>query len=300
MKSQLAAFLAHLSKERRLSPHTCRAYERDIEQLDRFLSDRLGSEDPDPTDVDRNHIRAFLGHLSSEGFGHRSIARKLAGVRTFFTYLCQSERLQSNPALQVSAPKQEKTLPVHLDEEEVSRVVASPPADTTIGIRDRAILELFYGTGIRLRELSGLKILDVDLRAGVARVIGKGNKERLVPVGTKAVEALQRYLSARPDLLSDSSTSDDTEALFLGRGGRALSPSGVQSRVMGYLSKATGRRLGPHTLRHTFATHLLDAGADLNAVREMLGHASLSTTQVYTHVSVERLKKAYKEAHPRA
>jgi integrase/recombinase XerC len=301
MQDQIAEFLRHLASERRLSPHTCRAYRTDLERFLSFLQVRSGAEHPDVSRLARDDVRAFLGHLNGAGFGRRSIARKLASLRTFLAYLCRLGRLEKNPALQVRPPRQEKTLPVHLDLGEVRRVLENPSPDTVLGLRDRAILELFYSSGIRLRELAEIGMDSLDLDSGTVRVTGKGGKERLVPVGRPAREALRRYLARRSELLPADAPEVDRRRFFLSRSGRALSASGVQDRVVGHLEKATGRgRLGPHTLRHTFATHLLDAGADLNAVKEMLGHASLSTTQIYTHVSVERLKKAYRQAHPRA
>ena len=301
MHEIISGFLSHLADERRLSPHTIRAYRTDLERFLGFLQVRSGSEHPDVRRVAREDVRAFLGHLNGAGFGRRSIARKLASLRTFFSYLCRMGRLQKNPALQVRPPRQEKTLPVHLDLGEVRRVLENPSPDTALGLRDRAILELFYSSGIRLRELAEISMDSLDLDSGTVKVTGKGGKERLVPVGRPAREALRRYLARRSELLPGDAPEVDRRRFFLSRTGRALSPNGVQDRVVGHLEAATGRgRLGPHTLRHTFATHLLDRGADLNAVKEMLGHASLSTTQIYTHVSVERLKKAYRQAHPRA
>ena len=301
MHELIAEFLRHLANERRLSPHTSRAYRTDLEGFLSFLQVRSGSEDPEASGVAREDVRAFLGHLNGAGFGRRSIARKLASLRTFFAFLCRLGRLRKNPALQVRPPRQERTLPVHLDIGEVGRVLENPSPDTALGLRDRAILELFYSSGIRLRELAEISMDSLDLDTGTVRVIGKGGRERLVPVGRPAREALLRYLARRSELLPADAPQVDRRRFFLSRAGRALSASGIQDRVVGHLEEATGRgRLGPHTLRHTFATHLLDRGADLNAVKEMLGHASLSTTQIYTHVSVERLKKAYRQAHPRA
>ena len=301
MQQLIAGFLRHLANERRLSPHTCRAYRTDLERFVSFMQVRRGVEQPDVRPVAREDIRAFLGHLNGAGFGRRSIARKLASLRTFFAWLCRLHHLEKNPALQVRPPRQEKTLPVHLDLSEVRQVLENPSPDTALGLRDRAILELFYSSGIRLRELADISMESLDLDSGTVRVTGKGGRERLVPVGAPAREALRRYLARRCELLPTDAREDDRRHFFLTRTGRALSANGVQDRVVGHLEKATGRgRLGPHTLRHTFATHLLDRGADLNAVKEMLGHASLSTTQIYTHVSVERLKKAYRQAHPRA
>ena len=296
MEKSIPQFLRHLSRERRLSEHTCLAYETDLGQFQAFLESRNQGLDG----VDRNVVRAFLGYLHAQGFGRRSIARKLASLRTFFGYLCQVGQLTRNPALQVRPPKQEKSLPVHLNVNEAHRTMDAPNPDSILGVRDRAILELFYSTGIRLRELAGLTLGALDLDGGLVRVSGKGNKERLVPLGKPAQQALRTYLARRSELFGDGASSDGADVVFLSRSGKALSPSGVQRRVERHVEAATGRKLSPHTLRHTFATHMLDAGADLNAVKELLGHASLSTTQVYTHVSVERLKKAYRQAHPRA
>lgn len=294
MNAEISDFIAHLSKERRLSDHTCLAYRKDLEQFDTFRDLRLPLSLLE--DLDKNDIRAFLSYLHLEGFGRPSIARKLASLRTFLSFLCVSGRLPKNPALQVTPPKAEKRLPEHLDLDEIQRTMDSPDAKTFIGLRDRAILEMFYSSGLRLRELAGLNRDQVDTASGTIRVTGKGGKDRIVPVGRSAKEALVAYLGKRD--LAVAASPD--RILFVTKQGKALSPSGVQGRVSKHLGEATGRKLGPHALRHSFATHLLDAGADLNAVKEMLGHSSLSTTQIYTHVSVERLKEAYRQAHPRA
>ena len=298
--NSVALFIRHLSRERRLSPNTCQAYEKDLMQFETFVRDEVDG-DADLHRLTRDDVRAFLGHLSRAGFSRRSIARKLASLRTFLSFLCRTGRIDRNPALQVSPPKQEGKLPDHLNVSEAKRAVEAPPGDTLLGLQDRAILELLYGSGIRLRELTGLTVDRIELDGGVVRVLGKGNKERVVPIGRSAKKALQSYLNRRKELIASDIPEEDRRCVFLNRSGRPLSASGVQHRVRRFLAEATGgRRLGPHTLRHTFATHLLDAGADLNAVKEMLGHVSLSTTQIYTHVSVERLKKAYRQAHPRA
>jgi integrase/recombinase XerC len=297
----MSQFLDHLTHERRLSPHTCRAYETDLRQFEDYLTEREAGDEAGLLSVSRDDVRSFLGHLSGKGFGRRSIARKLSSLRTFFAFLCRTGRFGQNPAHQVRPPKQDKTLPVHLDVSQAARAMEAPPPNTLLGLRDRAILELLYSSGIRLRELSGLTLGALDLDEGIARVLGKGGKERIVPIGGRAREALQDYLARRPELLGADAPDSSRNRVFLSRTGRPLSPSGVQDRVRRHLAEVSGgRQLGPHVLRHSFATHLLDAGADLNAVKEMLGHASLSTTQVYTHVSVERLKKAYRQAHPRA
>lgn len=297
MKTHITQFLTHLSRQRRLSDHTCAAYATDLDQFAAFLH---GCQVDRVKQIDRNAVRDFLSFLHNRGFGRRSVARKLAAVRTFLSYLCNVGDLDRNPALDVRPPRQDKILPVYLDVDEVARAMSLPSPNTVLGLRDRAILELFYSAGIRLRELAGLKIEAVDLADKLVRVVGKGNKERLVPFGEPARVALVAYLMRREELVSEQTADADRRHLFLARSGRPLSPSGIQGRVTRYLSKATGRALSPHALRHAYATHLLDAGADLNAVKELLGHASLSTTQVYTHVSVERLKRAYRQAHPRA
>ncbi len=301
MRAATSKFLDHLTHERRLSPHTCRAYETDLRQFHDYLSQRADGSRAEPGSVSRDDVRSFLGYLSGIGFGRRSIARKLSSLRTFFAFLCRTGCVGRNPAHQVRPPKQEKTLPVHLDVSQAARAMEAPSPNTLLGLRDRAILELLYSSGIRLRELAGLTLDAVDLDEGVARVLGKGGKERIVPIGGRAREALQAYLQRRAEFLQADASDSPRSRIFLSRSGRPLSPSGVQDRVRRYLAEVSGgRQMGPHVLRHSFATHLLDAGADLNAVKEMLGHTSLSTTQVYTHVSVERLKKAYRQAHPRA
>lgn len=297
MKDFIDVFLKHLARERRLSEHTCVAYRTDLGQFAQFCETLQMA---DLACVGRSEVRAYLGYLHTEGFDRRSIARKLASLRTFLSYLCGAGKLDRNAALLVRPPKQDKTLPAHLDVDEAARTMAMPSAQTVLGARDRAMLELFYSTGIRLRELSGLTLDALDLVGCVVRVVGKGNKERIVPMGGPACEALTAYLDRRKELLSEKTAEKDRRRVFLSRAGRPLSPSGIQHRVERHIEAATGRQLSPHVLRHTFATHMLDAGADLNAVKELLGHASLSTTQVYTHVSVERLKRAYRQAHPRA
>lgn len=292
MNDEIADFVSHLQKERRLSEHTCQAYRTDLDQFQSFCDDRSVALDQ----VDKNAVRAFLSRLHLDGFGRTSIARKLSSLRTFLSYLCVNGRLERNAALQVSPPKAEKRLPEHLDLDEVRRTMEAPDARSFVGVRDRAVLELFYSSGLRLRELASLRHDRIDLGSGTIQVTGKGGKDRIVPVGQSAKAALDAYLKRRQRLEIPKVDG----ALFVTRQGKPLSPSGLQSRVTKYLGEATGRKLGPHALRHSFATHLLDAGADLNAVKEMLGHASLSTTQIYTHVSVERLKEAYRQAHPRA
>jgi integrase/recombinase XerC len=290
-------YLTHLARERGFSPRTVEAYRIDLLQLCDHLKGLMGRV-PSPPEVDRAAVRAFLGHLARAGLKKRSIARKLTAVRSLFGYLARQGAVPCDPAAGLRSPKLERRLPRFLDEEEARTAVEMPYPEDPAGSRDRAILELFYGGGVRLGELSGLDIDALSLEDGTARVLGKGGKERIVPIGRKAAEALRLYLDRRPGLIPPG--APDERALFLNPRGRRLSDRGIQGIVSRHLLRATGRRLSPHALRHTFATHLLNAGADLNAVKELLGHVSLSTTQVYTHVSVEHLKKVYRQAHPRA
>jgi integrase/recombinase XerC len=283
-------FLRSLAVERGASPHTLRSYRADLTDCAAFLAaGRLGPL----VGADARTLRAYLAALHERGLARTSIARRLAALRSFFRFLMRRGRASANPAREVSTPKLPRKLPAYLpiDESEALLRVAPPP--TAGGVRDRAILELFYATGIRVAELAGLDVEDLDLREGAVRVLGKGRKERIVPVGRKAVEALRAYLAREGERASGP--------VFLnGRGGR-LTVRSVH-RIVRARARAAGlhRRVSPHTLRHTFATHLLDAGADLRLIQELLGHARLGTTQKYTHVSTDRLMKVYDSAHPRA
>ncbi|OGG49841.1 MAG: hypothetical protein A3F84_15800 [Candidatus Handelsmanbacteria bacterium RIFCSPLOWO2_12_FULL_64_10] len=297
MTDAIQRYLTHLARERGFSPRTVEAYRIDLRQLCDHLRGQMGRT-PSPPEVDRTAVRAFLGRLVRAGFKKRSIARKLTAVRSLFGHLARQGAVPSDPTAGLRSPKPERRLPRFLDEEEARIAVEMPYPEDASGSRDRAILELFYGGGVRLGELSGLDLDALDVEGGTARVLGKGGKERIVPIGRKASEALRLYLDRRPGLIPPG--VPDERALFLNPRGRRLSDRGIQGIVSRRLLRATGRRLGPHALRHSFATHLLNAGADLNAVKDLLGHVSLSTTQVYTHVSVEHLKKVYRQAHPRA
>jgi integrase/recombinase XerC len=283
-------FLRSLAVERGASPHTLRSYRADLTDCAAFLAaGRLGPL----VGADARTLRAYLAALHERGLARTSIARRLAALRSFFRFLMRRGRASANPARDVSTPKLPRKLPAYLpiDESEALLRVAPPP--TAGGVRDRAILELFYATGIRVAELAGLDVEDLDLREGAVRVLGKGRKERIVPVGRKAVEALRAYLAREGER--------ESGPVFLnGRGGR-LTVRSVH-RIVRARARAAGlhRRVSPHTLRHTFATHLLDAGADLRLIQELLGHARLGTTQKYTHVSTDRLMKVYDSAHPRA
>ena len=297
---EIAEFVAFLGKERNDSPHTVRAYARDVGEFAAFCARFYGG----PwhwAGVDRLAVRGFLGALQQRGLHKRSIARALSALRTFYRFLNVTRGLEVNPAKATRTPKLGRTLPTHLDRAEVDLLFADAERRADAGgfreARDLAMLELFYSTGVRLSELAGLNEQDVDLVSDQVKVRGKGRKERIVPLGQHAGGALRRYYRER-DLLPAGA---DRRAVFLNGRGRRLSTRGVQLAMKRlFAGLARGPELHVHTLRHSFATHLLDAGADLRAVQELLGHASLSTTQVYTHTSVERLKKVYHRAHPRA
>ena len=301
---ELADFVAFLEKERNDSPHTVKAYERDVTDFAAFCTDYYGGA-WSFAGVDRLAIRGWLGAMQQRGLAKRSAARALSALRTFYRFLNTTRGLEVNPAKAARTPRLERTLPEHLDRAEVEQLFAEAERRAKAGgfteARDLAMLELFYSTGIRLAELAGLNVQDVDLVSDQVKVRGKGKKERLVPVGGHAGRALRRYYRQRDALGAGLAGTLDRRAVFVGRRGRRLSTRGVQlaiKRLLGALTR--GRDLHVHSLRHSFATHLLDAGADLRAVQELLGHASLSTTQVYTHTSVERLKKVYHQAHPRS
>jgi len=301
MENHIQAFLEYIEKERGFSEHTIGAYRRDLLQFAEFLKEELGLEEVRAKDVDRLGIRHFLGTLSRKGVAKKSVVRKLASIRSFLKYLCREGVLERNPALSVVSPKLEKKLPFFLNVDQANRAMERVFREDVYGFRDRAILEVLYGTGIRLGELVGLNRSSVDLLGEMIRVCGKGGKDRIIPLGQEAVRALRSYLIRREELLSSKIGASEEEALFLNRYGGRLSGRSVQNLVEKYLSDvAESGKVSPHALRHSFATHLLDAGADLRAVKELLGHASLSTTQIYTHVTAERLRKAYIQAHPRA
>ena len=302
---QVTDFLLHLEKERDVSPNTVLAYARDLDLFTGYLASQSRSETPDLLAVDRLLMRGFLGFLTRRGLGKRSIARALSALRTFYRFLQREDLIDVNPARAVSAPKFEKYLPAYLDRSQVELLFQAATARAMEGayrdVRNLAILELFYSTGIRLSELHGINRRDLDLVSQQLKVRGKGRKERIVPVGSHAVLALRNYEARRDDFIRTQAPRADKAAYFLGRAGARMSTRAIQSvvtHVLGQVDEDAG--LSTHSLRHTFATHLLDAGADLRSVQELLGHASVSTTQIYTHTSVERLKEAYRKAHPRA
>jgi len=298
-------FLTHLEKERDVSPNTVKAYGRDLADFCAFLGPYLGRDEWDWGTVDRLAMRSFLAHLTRRGLGKRSIGRTLSAVRTFYTWLQRNDVVESNPARSVGSPKIDKYLPGHLDRSQVETLFAAAATRASEGkygdIRNLAMLELFYSAGLRLAELRGINRPDLDLLAGSVKVRGKGRKERIVPVGEHAVRALRNYERSRDELCKRIGLAADRTAFFLGPRGKRMGARSIQAAMKRWLSQVDeGAGLSTHSLRHTFATHLLDAGADLRAVQELLGHVSVATTQIYTHTSVERLKQVYRKAHPRA
>ena len=305
MKALIERFLDYLRVEKNASRHTLRSYGADLEQFRNFLLSSELHVDKKSGDVavekiDHLAIRAYLSQLYR---GHRksSLARKLAAQRSFFKYLVEEELLTQNPAEIVATPKQEKPLPTFLSVDEVFSLLETPDKSTIWGARDRAILETLYSCGIRVSELVGLSDGDIDFTLGILKVYGKGQKERIVPIGEKALMALRDYLPQRDGIMAPLHFPGSKAPLFINRrGGRLTSRSVARILQKHILRCGLLRRVSPHALRHSFATHLLDAGADLRGIQELLGHVSLSTTQRYTHVSVDKLMEVYDRAHPRA
>ena len=299
--TQLAEFLEHLEKERQVSPHTVKAYRRDLETFVEFCG-RHYQGDWSWERIDRQGLRAFLGELQRKGLTKRSAARALSALRSFYRYLQVHHGMDANPARSTRIPKLDRRLPTWMEKAQTEALFASAESSAQSGdfgaLRDFAMLELFYSSGLRLAELAGLDQGDLDLLSDQVKVRGKGRKERIVPVGARAVSVLRRYLDRRGQM--GGSKPADRRAVFINQRGGRLTSRSIQRAMHRLFDSVGGERLRVHSLRHTFATHMLDAGADLRAVQELLGHASLSTTQIYTHTSVERLKKVYQQAHPRA
>lgn len=296
IRQHLHDFLKYLDAERNFSDKTVGAYHTDVAAFIAFVESRFDSTSFAPTDISKNEIRAYLGQLSRDRLQKKSIARKLSAVKSFFKYLMKQQIITTNPAKLIATPKFEKKMPVFLGQEQVRDVFEYVDSGTPEGLRDRAVLELFYGCGIRLSELTGLNFSDINFTGGTLSVFGKGAKQRIIPMGKQAGDALRSYLDYRRSI-----TSSEKNAVFLGKNGKRITPLAVQRLVKRALEKVSdAKKLSPHILRHSFATHLLDNGADLRAVKDLLGHENLSTTQVYTHVTVDRLKKVYEKAHPRA
>jgi integrase/recombinase XerC len=305
MREYIERFANHLKYERNVSEHTLRNYLSDLEQFyDYLCPPGQGGQRPqiDIRRVDHITIREYLSKLYREKKKKTSIARKLATLRTFFKFLCREQVVQMNPARLVASPRLEKKLPKVLSVDDVIKFIETPDTSTVLGKRDRAILELLYATGMRVSELVGLNLDDVDFRNQSIRVRGKGRRERIVPFGSKAKEALEAYLGVRGELLLEAPEEKrDPMALFLNYQGTRITTRSVGRMIDKYVKEcAMAHDISPHSLRHSVATHLLSAGADLRAIQELLGHARLSTTQIYTQVSIERLMEIYDKTHPKA
>lgn len=300
LQAAIDDFLRVLAVEENVSPNTVRAYAADLNQLAQSIAARTGVELAalPCAALDRDAVRAFLVERLKTA-RRSSAARKLSAVKRFARHLLRAGALELDPCIGLQAPKQDKPLPAHLPVDDMFRLLAAPPADTPAGLRDRALLEVTYSCGLRVSELVGLDWPDIDELLSVVRVVGKGRKERIVPIGDAALAALRAYREAIPRLCPRGVR--DTAAVFLNQRGGRLTVRSVGRFVDAYtLLGGIAGKISPHALRHTFATHLLGAGADLRAIQEMLGHASLSTTQKYTHVDLEQLMAAYDKAHPRA
>jgi len=296
LKTYLDQFIIYLQKERNYSDHTLVAYRFDIMQFIDFLQKYSNTKSSYLEKVDKQTIRHFIGKEFEDGLSSRTVARRLASLKSFYKFLLSNKIVSNNPAYLVRSPKTPKTIPGFLSEKLVEMLMNMPPAHTNIGIRDRAILELFYSTGMRLNELVNLKLGDFSIDDQMVKVLGKGKKERLIPFGKHAAESMILYLKRRG---LGFKTGDINAPIFVNSKGSPLHPSTVQRRIRKYLKiLSEGTQFGPHILRHSFATHLMDRGADIRAVKELLGHSSLSSTQIYTHVQSERMKKIYKKSHP--
>ncbi len=303
MKALIPKYLNYLSIEKNASGHTVISYQNDLNAFLAFTA-RQNSTDEEAvslSSISRLTIRLWLGELSSQGLAKTSIARKVAALRSFFKYCFKRGYIDKNPAHLLVVPKKEQNLPKTATQNDIERMMDAVDISTPKGLQDRAILELFYGTGIRVSELTGLNLTDVDVRKNQIIVKGKGNKQRIVPLGEMAVSVLEKFKKQRTELYGKRTDGDARNALFLAAGGQRIYDRAVRYMVEKYLKQTSEvTQKSPHVLRHSFATHMLDNGADIRVIKEFLGHANLAATQVYTHTSVERLKKVYEQAHPRS
>jgi len=298
---QIQKFLDYLKNEKNYSPHTLKNYGHDLKEVAEFLQKEFPKFTKGPSicwaELPLFPLRSYLSRMHGK-LAAKSIGRRIASLRSFFRFLTKEGDLKENVTLEISTPKQAQRLPEFLDIEEAFRLMEAPDQEDFASLRDRAILELFYTAGLRVGELGPLKITDLDLVEGMVRVIGKGNKERIIPMGARAVAALQAYLTVRPEVTPQPGHE---EFVFLGARGKKIHPSVITKRLKDYAMKVgVGKNISPHTLRHTFATHLLSGGADLRGIQELLGHSSLSTTQKYTHIDLDKLMDVYDKAHPKA
>jgi integrase/recombinase XerC len=298
MLSTVTAFLRHLHVERNASELTLKSYAEDFESFYDYLRERVGGV-PEARDVTTGTLRGYVAYLHECQYARTTIARRLACLRSFFRYTTREGITDSNPAQALRTPRTGRKLPHFLTTEQIAQLLEAPPANDPMGLRDRAILETMYSAGLRVAELVSLNLSSWDREANILRVLGKGRKERIAPVGRYAAIALDRWLEIRT--ISPDAKGEDKDALFLNRFGERLTTRSIGRMLEKHLA-ATGlnRLTTPHTLRHSFATHLLDGGADLRAVQELLGHKSLTTTQIYTHVSTRRMRETYEHAHPHA
>jgi integrase/recombinase XerC len=299
MTHSIGSFLEFLRAQRNYSPLTVAAYRRDLAQLTAFLLRHKGTDPPRPEAATAADLRVFLGELLDQGYAKRSVGRKVASLRSFYRYLRRSRVITNDPTLLLPTPRHDRRLPQFLDERAAELLMDQPDRSSPGGARDRAILELFYSTGMRLAELIGVRVQDLDSRQGTVKVTGKGSRERILPVGSRALQAIEDYLDVRAQLIPPGHADPGT--LFVTARGRPMHGRGINTMVQRCIAAVSEiEKKSPHVLRHSFATHLLNRGADIFAVKELLGHASLSTTQVYTHTSTDRLRKIYSRAHPRA
>lgn len=312
MEKTVEEFIKHLSSERNFSGHTLRNYQSDISQFHEYLQGVFKKNELTPEDMrnaDHIMIRAFLSSLYEKGLAKSSVARKISTIRTFFNFLCREGILANNPGRMVSTPRRGKPLPKFLSVDEADRLMGTPDGSDSTSARDRAILETFYSAGLRIGEIVAINLEDLNLSDGLIKVKGKGRKERIVPVGGKAIEAIKDYLSmdankhkplCHPEPVSGSQTMPEKGyPVFLNKYGKRITTRSVHRIVEKYKNLSGLWDITPHSLRHSFATHLLEGGADLRSVQEMLGHSNLSTTQRYTHVSMDKLMEIYDKAHPR-
>ena len=296
MKALIQEFSDYLRIEKRNSPHTVSAYRRD---LSRFSAEFAGQKVDSVTTA---NIRDFLISLREQGLSPASVARSLSSIKSFFKYLCQDKQFQDNPAEILETPKRWRKLPDVLSSEDVDNLLKSPDLESVLGLRDKAMLEILYASGLRVSELINLQVSQLDMQVGYLRTLGKGSKERIVPIGAMAKRAVENYiLNSRPALVSSRKDGGKPEELFVTRRGRGMTRQGFWKLLKGYVTKANIRAsVSPHTLRHAFATHLLERGADLRSVQQMLGHSDISTTQIYTHILGKRMLEIHQQFHPRS
>ncbi len=290
LERYIQKFITYLEVEKNASVYTLTNYKIDLKEFNHSLKQKPLEK------ITHTDVRLFLAHMKERNLSKRSVARKMACLRSFFKFLCREGYIKTSPASGLRTPKLQKKLPLFLDTNEVVRLIESPDTKDLHGLRDRAILETIYSAGLRVGELVGLNKENVDFISGVIKVYGKGKKERLAPIGDRALRAIRNYLEKLP-----SSKIKEKKAVFLNKSGKRMSDRAVRRIIEKYIRKTSlNEKISPHSLRHSFATHLLDRGADLRSVQELLGHANLSTTQIYTHVTTERLKATYEKVHPRA